>query len=160
MPVAASNLKAGQFVKWYTLNKGSGEHLDHAPYINRPDNDVLALLAHALTSADRFLLVFVAIELISMPVTQYVWTWDHFLHGGMDFESNLLFLVVCLGLLLVLRNHCRQDKNLRASMWRLSLSIFDTGKSAAAPGAGILLPFHRKRRTCSGLASCNLPLQT
>ena len=107
----------------------------------------VAWLAHAAEKLGRFLLVLAAVELISMPLTQYAWTWDHFLHGGMDFESSLLFFVVCLGLLLVLRHHCRQDENLRVPRWRLSLPIFDTDKSAAMLGIGPLLAFDRERRS-------------
>jgi hypothetical protein len=117
------------------------------------------MLAHTLENAGRFLLVLVAVELISMPFTQYVWTWDHFLRGGIDFESSLLFLVVCLGLLLVLRHRCRQDENSRVPRWRLSLPIFDTDKSTVTLGTGVPLPFHRERRANSDLATYNLPLQ-
>jgi hypothetical protein len=127
--------------------------------MNRSNNDASALLALALENVGRFLLVLAAVELISMPLTQYVWTSDHFLHGGMDFESSLLFLVVCLGLLLVLRHHCRQDESLRVLRWRLWLPIFDTNKSAAMLGTGVLLPFHRERRANSDLATYDLPLQ-
>jgi hypothetical protein len=133
--------------------------LDHAQHMNQFHNDVSALLSHAPENGGRFLLVFAAVELISMPLTQYAWTWDHFLHGGTDFESSLLFLVVCLGLLFVLRHHYRQDENLRVARWRLSLPIFDADKSAAMPGTGVLLPFHRERRAGSDLAMYNLPLQ-
>jgi hypothetical protein len=159
MPVGASNLKAVQFVKQCTIKKGSGEFLDHALYIYRSHNDASALLAHAPENLGRFLLVLAAVELISMPLTQYAWTWDHFLHGGMDFESSFLFLVVCLGLLLVLRHHYQRDENLRVLRWRLSLPVFDTDKSSAMPGTGVLLPFHRERRACSDLTPYNLPLQ-
>ena len=116
-------------------------------------------MAHAPESFGRFLVVLAAVELISMPLTQYAWTWDHFLHGGMDFESSLLFFVVCLGLLLVLRHHCRQDENLRVPWWRLSLSIFDTDKSASKLEIGPLLAFHRERRANFDLATYNFPLQ-
>lgn len=133
--------------------------MDHAPYRNRSHNNASALLAHAPEDFGRFLLVLAAVELISMPLTQYAWTWDHFLHGGMDFESSLLFLVVCLGLLLVLRHHCRQDQNLRVPRWRLSLPIADTGKSAAMSGTGALLAFRREPRPSSDLSTYNLPLQ-
>ncbi len=107
----------------------------------------------------RILLVFAAVELISMPLTQYAWTWDHFLRGGTDFESSLLFLVVCIGLLLVLRYHYRQGENLCVPRRRLSLPVFDIVKSAATFGTGALLPFHPERRASSDLAACNLPLQ-
>ncbi|MGB8030868.1 MAG: hypothetical protein WCF30_14550 [Terracidiphilus sp.] len=159
LPAAASNLRVVQFVKRCTINKGREEFLDHAPYINRPRNDMSALLALALKHVGRFLLMLAAIELISMPLTQYAWTWDHFLHGGIDFESSLLFLVICLHLLLVLRNHRRQEENLSVPMGRLSLAIFDTQKSATMRGTGLLSPFHRRRRAGSGWASYNLPLQ-
>src|SRR5580704_1364194 len=127
--------------------------------MKRPQYDTSALLARAPANIGRFLLLLAAVELLSMPITQYAWTWDHFLHGGMDFESSLLFLVVCLGLLLVLRHHFRQDQNLRVPRWRLSLPIFDTGKSVAMPGVGVLAALRRERRAGSDLATYNLPLQ-
>ena len=127
--------------------------------MNRSYHNASALMTHAPESVGRFLVVLAAIELISMPLTQYAWTWDHFLHGGMDFESSLLFFVVCLGLLLVLRHHCRQDENLRVPWWRLSLAIFDTDKSAAMLGTGVLVALHQERRASSDLANYNLPLQ-
>ncbi len=133
--------------------------MDFASHINRSRSDLSGLLAGALRSVDRFLLVLVAIELISMPFTQYAWTWDHFLRGGMDFESSLLFLVVCLHLLFVLRNHRRQDENLHVPMGWLSLTIFDSLKPAAMRGTESLLLFHRKCRASSGWSSCSLPLQ-
>lgn len=133
--------------------------MEHASHINRSRNDLFGLLACALKSVDRFLLVLVAIELVSMPFTQYAWTWDHFLHGGIDFESSFLFLVVCLHLLLVLRNHRRQEGYLRVLIGLLSLTIFDTHKSPAMPETELLLPFHRKCRASSGWPSYSLPLQ-
>ena len=133
--------------------------MNHAPYMNPSHNDASAFLGHTPKNAGLFLLMCAAVELISMPLTQYAWTWDHFLHGGMDFESSLLFLVVCLGLLFVLRHHCRQDENLRVPRWRLSQPIFDMDKLAAMPGTGVLLPFPRERRVCSDLTTHNLPLQ-
>jgi len=93
-----------------------------------------------------------------MPLTQYAWTWDHFLHGGGDFESSLLLLVICLGLLLVLRHQCRQDENLRVPR-RLSLHIFGTAKSATLPGTVALPALRRECQATSDLAIYNLPLQ-
>jgi len=49
----------------------------------------------------RILLLFAAIELLTMPVTQGLWTWDKFLHGGQDFELGLLIIVTCLCLILL-----------------------------------------------------------
>jgi hypothetical protein len=50
----------------------------------------------------RALLILTAISLITMPVTQHLWTWDHFLHGGRDFELTTLMTLSFLGLVLVL----------------------------------------------------------
>jgi hypothetical protein len=36
-----------------------------------------------------------------MPITQGLWTWDKFLHGGHDFELGLLVIVTCLCLILL-----------------------------------------------------------
>jgi hypothetical protein len=127
--------------------------------MNRSRNDTFALLTHAPANIGRFLLVLAAVELVSMPLTQYAWNWDHFLHGGMDFESSLLFLVICLGLLLVLRHHCKQDEKLRAPKWHLSMHLFGADKSVSMTGIGVFSFFHRESRASSDLAMYNLPLQ-
>ncbi len=132
--------------------------MDHAPHMNRPSLAATSLLAHA-KAIGRFLLVLAAVELLSMPLTQYAWNWDHFLQGGADFESSLLFLVICLGLLLVLRDHRRNDEDLRLPWWRLSLPNFDPGKSIAFFGTGIPLSFHREPAAGLNLTTYNSPLQ-
>jgi hypothetical protein len=43
-----------------------------------------------------------------MPLTQRIWTWDHFLHGGHDFESVAFLLLVFFSLVLVLSKHSKQ----------------------------------------------------
>jgi len=58
-------------------------------------------LAWTCKCVSRLLLLLAVIELITMPLTQYLWTWDHFLHGGLDFETSLLIIVtfLCFGML-------------------------------------------------------------
>jgi hypothetical protein len=48
------------------------------------------------------LLTLVAISLTSMPVTQDLWTWDGFLHGGPDFETGAFLILVSFCLVMVL----------------------------------------------------------
>lgn len=43
-----------------------------------------------------------------MPVTQHLWTWDRFLHGGRDFELTTLMILSFLGLVLVLSKNFKQ----------------------------------------------------
>lgn len=133
--------------------------MHHAPYLDRPRHNASALQVGAAGCVGRVLLVLAAVELISTPLTQYVWTWDHFLHGGMDFESSFLFLVICLGLLLVLRHHCRQAEDLPLLKWLSSLPSFHSDTPAAKSENAALMPFHRESHVLSGLAKCNFPLQ-
>jgi hypothetical protein len=68
----------------------------------RPDLNACACTSSVIVWIARALLSLTAISLISMPVTQHLWTWDHFLHGGRDFELNTLMILSLLGLVLVL----------------------------------------------------------
>ncbi len=63
--------------------------------------DSLLVRARPIVCLSRILLCVVAIELLTMPVTQGLWTWDKFLHGGQDFELGLFVIVSCLCLLLL-----------------------------------------------------------
>lgn len=56
----------------------------------------------------RALLILTAISIITMPVTQHLWTWDRFLHGGRDFELSTLMILSVLGLVLVLSKNLKQ----------------------------------------------------
>jgi hypothetical protein len=49
----------------------------------------------------RLLLLFVAVEAVTMPITQGIWSWDKFLRGGQDFELGLLMILTCLCLVLL-----------------------------------------------------------
>ena len=132
--------------------------MDHAPHMNRPSLAATSLLAHA-KAIGRFLLVLAAVELISMPLTQYAWNWDHFLHGGMDFESSLLFLVICLGLLLVLRDHRRNERICPSEVAVIAAqSSTLANRSQFLEPDSLILP----SRACGGfpdLAKYNSPLQ-
>lgn len=44
----------------------------------------------------RLLLLLITVEVVTMPLTQHLWHWDGFLHGGQDFELGLLVIVVCI----------------------------------------------------------------
>ena len=71
------------------------------------------LLAHVGTSRTllwigRSLLILFAVLLVTMPFTQHFWTWDRFLHGGQDFESTTLLVLIVLSLVMVLCKHGKQ----------------------------------------------------
>jgi hypothetical protein len=73
-----------------------------------PSPEPYAGTARALFWLGSSLLVLSAISILTMPVTQYLWTWDHFLHGGRDFEFSALILLTVFSLVLVLAKQCKQ----------------------------------------------------
>lgn len=66
-------------------------------------------LAWTCLCVSRILLLLAVIELITMPLTQYLWTWDHFLHGGLDFETSLLIIVTFLCFAMLRAQHGRHN---------------------------------------------------
>jgi hypothetical protein len=68
-----------------------------------------ACVIRVFAGMGRLLLISIAISLITMPVTQHLWTWDHFLHGGNDFELTTLLALSFLGMALVLSRHFKQS---------------------------------------------------
>ena len=71
----------------------------------------------------RLLLLLASIVLITMPLTQHLWTWDHFMHGGQDFETSVLLIVTSLCLLLVLARYGKQGVDILLTAWRLCCFI-------------------------------------
>ena len=88
-------------------------HLNHT-HTDRPH---LNKLARACTLISFGLLILTALSVLTSPLTQQVWTWDRFLHGGQDFESSLLILLVSFCLLLLLAQHFKQAVDLALAAW-------------------------------------------
>ena len=79
----------------------------------------------------RVVLALTAVALLTMPITQHIWTWDHFLRGGQDFETCASMTLVCLCLILVLARCCKQSVDaLFAVLCRLQFI-----RKGFAPGA-------------------------
>lgn len=70
--------------------------------------DELGRFARGPLLLGRFLLILAAVSMLTTPLTQHVWTWDHFLHGGQDFESGMLAVVIVLCLAVLLSQLCKQ----------------------------------------------------
>lgn len=73
-----------------------------------PGRFALANRAQICADVSRLLLGLAFVELLTMPITQHLWTWDRFFHGGQDFELGLFVSVSCLCLVLLRAQHCRQ----------------------------------------------------
>ena len=92
-----------------------------------------------------------------MPLTQYFWTWDRFLHGGQDFELGALMVLTNLSLALVLAMICRRGKQLPAPSRLLSGAA--SYRALAASALLGILPFSQAV-TATGLGQdYRIPLQ-
>ena len=69
---------------------------------NRLDLNACACTAWVLTCAGRVLLIWSAFSLVTMPITERLWTWDRFFQTGRDFELGMILLLTFLCLVLVL----------------------------------------------------------
>jgi hypothetical protein len=81
-------------------------------------------LAGVCACLSRLLLLLAAIEVVTMPLTQHLWTWDRFLHGGQDFELGMLMVVTCLCFVLLRAQHSRQRIGWLLAMGTYLLLIF------------------------------------
>lgn len=93
-------------------------------------------LSKLCAQLSRVLLLLVAVELVTMPLTQHIWTWDGFLHGGQDFELGLLMIVVCICLVLLRAQHGKQRLPLLLASRRLLVLAFGGGRWSPMAGTG------------------------
>lgn len=125
----------------------------------QPDLNSCACVARVIAWIGRSLLILTAVSLLTMPVTQHLWTWDHFLHGGQDFELSTLLVLSILCLALVLSIHGKQCIDSLFANWNLRVSIFNHGRLVRTPMHGAFLILRAERVPCPDLAINNLPLQ-
>lgn len=83
-----------------------------------PRRFAFANRAQICADLSRLLLGLAFVELLTMPITQHLWTWDGFLQGGQDFELGLFVIVTCLCLVLLRAQHCRQTIGLVLGFFR------------------------------------------
>ena len=89
----------------------------------------------------RYLLILSAISLITMPVTQRIWTWDHFLRGGHDFELTTLLVLSFLGMALVLSRQFKDCLDSLFASWHLLSVTFNHSRQGRFPTAGAFSRF-------------------
>jgi len=100
---------------------------------SQPDLNVFASVVRGPVAVGRFLLVVATISLLTMPLTQHFWTWDHFLRGGQDFESGMLVIVSILCLAVLLSQLCKKDVDLFFIVRRLLDSMRNPRELAGMP---------------------------
>ncbi len=141
-----SRLKAGEGL----LNRTSNT--------NHSNPNVFTRAARAFAWIGRVLLMLTAILLVTTPLTQYIWTWDHFLHGGQDYELSTLMVLAFLSLVLVLAQHRKQSLDLLFAARRQS-SFLSRASLAPIALAGVLWTLSSECGASPGLEQFGLPLQ-
>jgi hypothetical protein len=81
--------------------------LIHRSKANLPDLNAFPWTTRVLAWTGRYLLILTTLSLITMPVTQHLWTWDR-LRGGRDFELGTLMVLSILCLALVVSKSYKQ----------------------------------------------------
>ncbi len=133
--------------------------MTHKSKASLPDLNAYACTPRFLASSGRYLLFFTALSLITMPITEHLWTWDRFLQGGRDFELGTLMLLSTLCLALVLLKGYKQCFDMLLSARRTLAVNFDDLVASAAP---LLAAFSHLRRIPPpdpGTCASALPLQ-
>lgn len=135
------------------------ELLNFVPNTSRLDLNAFACVTRVLAGIGRALLGVIAISLITMPYTQHIWTWDHFLHGGQDFEFTVLVLLTSLCLVLLLAQHCKQSIARMLANWRHCWIVRRKRTFANSTSCERILVFRRGRGSSPALSLYTFPLQ-
>jgi len=126
---------------------------------NHPNPTAFTCAGRAFAWIGRVLLMLTAILLVTAPLTQYIWTWDHFLRGGQDYESNTLLVLAFLCLVLVLAQHCKQSMDLLVAAWRQCSFLFRAPVVVRVALVGPSSNFYSECEASPGLEKFSLPLQ-
>lgn len=124
---------------------------------SRPDLN--ACTAQGFARISRYLLILIAMSLVTMPITEHIWTWDHFLQGGQDFELGALLVLSIFCLVLLLSRQCQQWVDLSLSTWCLASLEFVNHALPPICLAGEVSVFYSGTRGDPGTLTQDFPLQ-
>ena len=133
--------------------------MNHTPNTSRLDVTAFACSARVYARIGRLLLMAIAVSTITVPLTERIWTWDHFLHGGQDFEFTALAILTTLCLVLVLAQHCKQSVDLLLAARHLFSLICHDCVLAKTTRSDAISTFHHERVSSPVLGMYSLPLQ-
>lgn len=162
-PLGKEELALATWIQLYSLlmivhdRIRSRGRLKHYSTTIRPPIDAIS---QACALGGRLLILFTAILICVMPLTEYFWQFDRFLRGGQDFELGLLSLLTIFSLVLVLLQQRRQNLTLLLAVRRWLSLVFEDGDPRAVAKA-CSLTAHSDAVPLSGRALCryNLPIQ-
>ena len=133
--------------------------MNHTPNTSRLDLTAFGSSARVFARIGRLLLMVIAVSLFTMLLTERIWTWDHFLQGGQDFEFTALAILTTLCLVLVLAQHCKQSVDLLLAARHLFSLICHDCVLAKTTRSDTCSTFRNERVSSPVLGMCSLPLQ-
>ena len=133
--------------------------MKHILNAGRSDCTGIALLFQGPVAIGRFLLMLAAISTLTMPLTQDIWTWDHFLRGGPDFETGMLSIVISLCLAVLLSQVCKRDLDGVFTVRHLLAFTFTHGKLPGSSLVAASLGLRGEDPDSAALDAYSLPLQ-
>ena len=151
------SLKSGTALKRGRL--GLGERLIRKFNASRPGLNACACTARGFARISRYLLILIALSLITMPITEHIWAWDRFLQGGQDFELGALLVLSFLCLVLVLSKQCQRWVESSLSTWCVAASHFMNSLAQGICLAGEISVFNPEPGTNPGTGRSEFPLQ-
>ncbi|ADW68281.1 hypothetical protein [Granulicella tundricola] len=119
-------------------------------------------MSHAWVKGSRLLLLVTALLVLVMPLTEYFWHFDKFLHGGQDFELSLLAVATSLCLALVLLQQRKKGIAIILAVRQWLSFLFQHGdltKARTPARATSLIPVPTPPLALSALSLYNQPLQ-
>lgn len=107
----------------------------------------------------RFLLILATISVLTLPLTQNIWSWDHFLHGGQDFETGMLIIVIVLCLAVLLSQLCKRHIDLLFAVGRVLAFTFNHGELPGISLKGAFFIFRMEGVNGAAIERYSLPLR-
>lgn len=119
--------------------------MKHFLNASRTDVVAFALILEEPLVIGRFLVLLAAISMLTMPLTQDIWTWDRFLRGGQDFEAWTFTIVIILCLAVLLSQLCKRRLDLLFAVCRMLAFAFKHGELQGRPAVGANVIFRLER---------------
>jgi hypothetical protein len=109
----------------------AGEYLSRSRVTSTRNCSAFRYIARVWDQFSRFLLIATAVELLTIPLTQFVWTLGQFLRDGQNFESSVLAFLVFPCLLLLLSQQSGHRLSQSVTLGRLVSFISNDREFAA-----------------------------
>ena len=119
--------------------------MKHFLNASRTDVVAFALILEEPLVIGRFLVLLASISMLTMPLTQDIWTWDRFLRGGQDFEAWTFTIVIILCLAVLLSQLCKRRLDLLFAACRMLAFAFKHGELQGRPAVRTSVIFRLER---------------